>query len=292
MKKANLFIIGASKCGTTSFYNILKEHPDICMSSTKETSYFSLSEEKQKEINYQDYYSHCTNQKILGEVSPIYSELHTAPWTAERIYKYNSEAKIIYLIRNPIDRLKSVWKQTLHTGHWKEQVYLKRFGINVPKMSLDFKKAVFDYPAFLDACRYWFQISGYKEFYLDDQIKIIFFEDFISSPEAVFKEVFSFLNIKDFDISNLQKQHNKSSGKKMMNPKIQSIIDSTFVQRIKDFRFLTKLKNYAKKIVYKEVPSDIEIDEELKSEILEELEEDMNKILNYANKDTSYWSFE
>ncbi|WP_279401832.1 hypothetical protein [Piscibacillus salipiscarius] len=41
MKKANLFVIGASKCGTTSLYEILKEHPNICMSNLKETGYFA-----------------------------------------------------------------------------------------------------------------------------------------------------------------------------------------------------------------------------------------------------------
>jgi hypothetical protein len=251
MKKVNLFIIGASKCGTTSFYNILKEHPDICMSSIKETNYFSLSEERQKNINYKDYYSHCKGQSILGEVSPIYSELHSVPGTAEKIYNYNSDAKIIYLIRNPINRLKSVWKQTLHTGHWKEKVYLDRFGIDIPKMSLEFEKALFEYPPFLDACRYWFQIDGYKDFFSDDQIKVIFFEEFVNEPESVFKEVFSFLDIENFDIRKLEKQYNKSSGKKMVNPKLQSIVDSYFVQKIKDLKLLSELKSFLKKLFIK-----------------------------------------
>lgn len=292
MKKANLFIIGASKCGTTSFYNILKEHPDICMSSIKETSYFSLSEEKQKNINYQDYYNHCNDQSILGEVSPIYSELHSAPKTAERIYDYNPDAKIIYLVRNPINRLKSVWKQTLHTGHWKRKVYLDRFGIDIPKMSLAFEEAVFEYPPFLDACRYWFQIDGYRKFFSDQQIKVLLFEEFVNEPEKVFKDVFSFLEIENFDISKLEKQHNKSSGKKMMNPKLQSIIESNFVQKIKDIKLLNNFKTLCKEIVYKEVPDDIKINNKLKNEILNELEDDIERILDYAGKNSNYWSFE
>jgi hypothetical protein len=77
-----------------------------------------------------------------------------------------------------------------------------------------------------------------------------------------------------------------------MNPKLQQIVESNFVQRIKDIKFLSEFKSFFKKMVFKEVPSDVNINNKLKNEILNELKEDILKILDYAGKGSSYWSFE
>lgn len=291
MPKANFFIIGASKCGTTSFYNILNQHPDICLSSIKETEYFALPEKKKSQIDYKDYFKHCTGEKIIGEVCPSYSELNVVPWVPENIYNYNSNAKIIYLIRNPIDRIESVWKQTLYSGHWQERKYYKRFGLDIPKMSLNFEKSIFEYPPFIESCKYWKQINGYRKYFSDEQIKIILFEDYVNKPEQVFESIFNFLDIKNVEIKNLNKKYNSSSQKKMINPKINKYLPTSIINLLRSVKMPKTIKQFLKNIVTDDIPEvDSEITPELKQKILNELNTDIKKILDYANKEPDYWN--
>lgn len=289
-RKVNLFVIGASKCGTTSIYHILNEHTNIYMSDVKETNYFAIK--NNGNIDYSDYFSEIEDEKVIGEVSPIYSELHVVPWVPRRIYKYNRHSKILYLVRNPIKRIESVWKQTLSTGHWRENIYLKRFGIDVPKMSLKFEKAVFNYPPFIETCKYWKQIEGYRKYFDDDQIKVIIFEDFVNYPQETVDEICDFLNVEKMDITKMNLHHNPSKNKTMINPKYSKL----FYLAEKSGNFITKvipkfLKLKLKEKIIKKVPEEIHINKKLKKRILLELENDIKMILKYAKKDTNYWTF-
>ena len=67
-KKPNLFIVGSPKCGTTSLYHYLKEHPQICMSKEKELNYAEFSEYNPYIKNLKDYLSqwdHIKDEKII-----------------------------------------------------------------------------------------------------------------------------------------------------------------------------------------------------------------------------------
>lgn len=287
--KPNLFGIGASKCGTTSFYHLLKRHPNICMSSKKETSYFALAEEKREDVDYEAFFAHCKDKPVIGEVSPIYSELHVVPWVPEKIYNFNPHANIVYLVRNPIERLKSAWKQTLSTGHWKRKVYKSRFGLDIPKMSLNFEEAIFSYPPFIESCKYWDQLKGYKKYFPDAQIKVIVFEDFINQTHEVINNVFDFLGLSPYNVRESEKQYNPSKGKQMVDPKLSLLLDSRAFKSLIKPLVPNLLKSKFERLIHKEVPQDFEIDDPIKFKIKEELESDINNILKYANKDIDFW---
>jgi len=139
----NLFLIGASKCGSTFVHDILGQHPNIQMSFVKEPCVFYDKDYKSKISIYLKIFPDCEYVLYKGESSPIYSETTVCPEIPKRIHSYNSEAKILYLVRSPYSRLKSVWRQTVSTGHWAERKY---YDILMPS---DFEKAVFEYPPFL-----------------------------------------------------------------------------------------------------------------------------------------------
>mgnify|MGYP003974473255 FL=1 len=85
----NLFIIGASKCATTSIWSILSQHPDVFMSKVKEPNYFCWDNYKEKYYWYLSLFEQSKNEKIIGEASPIYSESLTFPDIANKIHKLN-----------------------------------------------------------------------------------------------------------------------------------------------------------------------------------------------------------
>jgi len=141
MSVANLFIIGAPKCGTTSLYDILNSQEAIEMSVVKEPHFFSkdLIEgtptriKKRKKIKYKNkkikrrhssyiesfevYKSLWTNsnQAYYGEASPSYLYSNVA---AEEIFRYNPNSKIIVILRNPYERLISHIKADIMRGRY------------------------------------------------------------------------------------------------------------------------------------------------------------------------------
>lgn len=211
--KPNLFLIGAPKCGTTFFHDLLSQHPQIFMSEEKELWHFN---DPDHEYNVEDYLSSFIDGSDFpyrGESSPAYCEVLAFPDVPSDIHKFSPNAKILYLVREPFSRLRSVWAQTLSTGHWAEEKFYSQ------KMPLSYREAVFSYPPFLDACRYWTTIEKYREYFEDDNIKVILFENLISDYDATLKEVFEFLSVaEDVDINPDDGKQNKSEGKTIYSP--------------------------------------------------------------------------
>lgn len=195
----NFIIIGSAKCGTTSLAAILSEHPECCMSRPKEVSYFQDTIDHKPNPNCdkgKDWYllafSHYKGEKIAGEATPSYSDRSRSPGTAKRIFDYNPDMKIIYMVREPLARQASAWKMQYRIGkqyacppveaQWALQGFehwmLKQFSIQQ-----------------WDECRYHFQIQAYQEYFLESQILISFLEDWKNDMESEISRIFRFLNI-------------------------------------------------------------------------------------------------
>ena len=119
MRLPNLVIAGVVKAGTTSIYSYLSRHPDIGSSTVKETCYFSYyrygqwdsryKNSKNPFEQYQQYFSHCNNQKYVMEATPGYFEGGIK--VAETIKNtLGEQVKIIIIFREPISRLISFFK--------------------------------------------------------------------------------------------------------------------------------------------------------------------------------------
>ena len=111
--KVDFFIVGAPKAGTTSLFHYLNEHLEIEMSSQKEPDYFSdgalkrqgMYYRKSRIENLEKYHGLFTNKevKLRGEASVSYLFYNDVP---QKIKDYNPKAKIIIMLRNPIDSAK------------------------------------------------------------------------------------------------------------------------------------------------------------------------------------------
>ncbi len=284
-KKPNLFIIGASKCGTTTLWNMLNSHSKVFMSTPKEPWFFSFSDFHKRLDEYHALFKDVNEEKIIGEASPIYSETTLIPDIAERLYSYNPDAKIIYVIREPIGRLKSAWRQTLSTGHWHTHIYKNYTDVEVPLMPKNFKKAIFEYPTFLEACKYWTHVESYKQYFKDQNILLLFFEDLATDPLEVYQRMCDFLEIKPEINDAIFKKENSSVGKKRAR--------TWYIKLQKHQRLFTLLKATARlfkiSIGPKEINYKVKISEKTESEIYEILTPEIEKVLKYANKPLNFW---
>lgn len=103
-------IIGAMKAGTTSLYQMLVQHPQICGARNKEPNYFCKEEMLSYEadgISYQDLWVPDSNTKILLEASTGYTKYPMNPGVPSRLHSYGIEAKLIYVVRDPLSRIES-----------------------------------------------------------------------------------------------------------------------------------------------------------------------------------------
>jgi hypothetical protein len=123
MKKPNLFIVGAPKSGTSFLYENLKNNNEIFLPKVKELNYFSYSE-LVKESYYKDFkvkdnkkylslYKDGFNKKYLVDASVSY---FAYPKVAKRIKEFNSKAKIIIILRDPVDRAFSHYLMDIRMG--------------------------------------------------------------------------------------------------------------------------------------------------------------------------------
>ena len=96
----NFLIIGAQKSGTTSLYEYLKQHPDVLMSNKKETEFLAYDKFYLKGFNYYEkFFSGYKGQKCVGEASTDYSNYVGLEKTIKRIYDFNKNMKLIYILR-------------------------------------------------------------------------------------------------------------------------------------------------------------------------------------------------
>ena len=115
IKNPNLFILGAPKCGTTSLYTYLREHPNIFFSHIKGPHYFATDFENYRsvktKVDYANLFSEANAQhSIIGEASVLYLYSENA---IKGIYNDNPNAKLIIMLRNPIEVVQSWHAQML-----------------------------------------------------------------------------------------------------------------------------------------------------------------------------------
>ena len=216
MKKVDFFIIGAPKCGTTSLHEYLKDHPHICFSDSKEPHYFSydfpgycttgsLEEYHKKE------FSHCNaSEAILGEGSVwyLYSKI-----AVEAIYDYNPDAKILILLRDPVDMLQSLHSQVVlnldeDVTIFEDAWYLQKNranGCDIPKGC-----RVPEFLQYESIGKYSVQLERVFNKFPGKQVKVILFEDLKRDTKDVYASVLDFLEIEDdnrteFQVSNQNK---------------------------------------------------------------------------------------
>ena len=201
-KKPDFFIVGAPKCGTTSFYHYLRQHPQIFMPENKEPHYFGSDLKKRSdefiktEEEYLSLFKDADPSQITGEASTYYLYSKAA---REEIKSYNPHAKIIIMLRNPIDFLHSLHAQLLFSGNedvidFSEALALEKertLGYKLPPFidledKLFYREQVRRMPS---------QVGSYIQTFGNKNVLIILMEDLQNKPGVVYKQALKLLNV-------------------------------------------------------------------------------------------------
>lgn len=171
-------IIGAMKCATTSIHQALAKHPDICMSKLKETDFFIDEKNWNKGLEWykNQFNGEC---KFFGEASPNYTMYPSFQGIPERMHSVIPNAKLIYIVRDPIDRIRS---------HYEHQWYAGR-----KSSSLEEVLKTDERNHYINTSRYFLQIEQYLHYYRQEQIMIISFEEYKDNPSSILKQICEFI---------------------------------------------------------------------------------------------------
>lgn len=297
----NFLVGGPPKGASTSIYFYLSQHPEIYTSPEKQTRFFSVFYDKGIEFYLKTYFSGVMDEKAVGEATPTYFLL---PFVAKRIYDFNPQMKIIFCLRNPVERAFSGWNMRINIGtehmgfkealeenfkqHQKLKFETEEEGqIWQVDMLRNDRLENTGNRSYLEGGMYSHNLKAYLKYFPIEQIKVIFMEDIQNDLRMTMKEVFAFLGVDpEFVIPNIEKKNTYKKSKikfldpiigknKKLSKAVSKMIPDTFKQKILNKMYIEgskqKMTPEDKQFAYKY----------FKNEIIE-----LEKLLN---KDLSNW---
>jgi hypothetical protein len=201
----NLIIIGAAKAGTTSLHHYLNLHPEIGMSSVKETYFFERDDYLDALDEYERYFPRGV--RVRGEATPSYAQHPRVTGIPERIRSVAPDAKLIYCVRDPIERAEADYHQHVAEGAESRPI---------EEAFADLEPAANVY-----ACcsSYALQLRRYLEAFPLEQVKVVESRDLAQRTQATLSEIFAFLGVAPtFASEQFGERLNAKDGKARLSP--------------------------------------------------------------------------
>ena len=285
--KVDFFIVGAPKAGTTSLYHYLNEHPQVVMSSQKEPDYFSdnaIHEQGmyygKNRVNTLDKYESLFAQKesvVYGEGSVSYLFYDNV---AEDIKKYNPNAKIIIMLRNPIERAFSHYLMDYRLGLINDSFE------NIIAKKSNHKNAHLFYKQYIEVSKYAKQIQRYLDFFEKENILFIDYDDFKKNVSKTVDQVYNFLNISTNFAADVSTKYNTFTMPK--NKGIRFIYSFVFLRKILTFLFPIYLVKNIRGFLFK-ADKKPELLKETRSQLKKIFNDDIGQLEKVLGKDYSKW---
>lgn len=272
-------VIGSPKSGTTTLCKLLDKHPDVFITNPKEPLFFcpSVFMKTRNWEWYSNLFSSVTTQKIIGEGTVNYTTSdYRMLVDPQIIFDLYPNIKLLYMVRDPIERIESHWLNCAIMG-W-------------PSDLPDFNSAVRNCSFLLNTSRYFSHINRYKRFFPEENIHVIFFEDFIQNQSLEMDKVFEFLGVDSLDyLDNNQQAYNQSSTHLYRDGMImRSLRKSGLVSLVR--KILPVSLRHAIVPYFKEANTERPVwDKEVLNWVINEIKDDSYRFLESNAKPRHYW---
>lgn len=294
-KMPNFLIIGAAKAGTTSLHYYLNQHPEIYMSSIKEPMFFALEGKKlnfqnpDRGINYNavtrldEYiklFEDVTTEIAIGETSPLYLYDSQAP---KKIKHYIPDAKLIVLLRNPVERAYSAYSHLV-----REEYETLSFSDSLveEKNRIDNNWAHLWH--YQQAGYYYSQLKRYFDIFPEEQIKVYLYKDFKANSANFVSEIYKSLGVDDSFVPNLSKQNVSGQPRSRF---LHNLVNrgNWFRKNIKMFLPQKLRSDVAQKIREWNLAEKPHLALDIKQKLEEQYREDILKLEDLIQYDLSHW---
>ncbi len=289
--KPNLFIVGMQKCGTESLKDWLNQHPDIWMNIDFEPNYFADDVQGCEDYTDFDWYLSLfpknPKEKYMGEKSARYLCSKEA---AKRIKKFNPKAKIIIILRNPLEMLPSLHTHLLQQGLETELDFekaLKKEKFRKKKYGIKFIRNFF----YMTVADYYPKIKRFYDEFGSKNVKVVILIDLKKQPQKVYNEITDFLKIRrftpEFRILNKASRQPKSRWHAKFFYFVQNLPlpIKKFIKTI----FPHNTRQRIKKMNLKYLEFKRKMPEKTRKEIIDKLKPNIKKLERLIKKDLSIW---
>ena len=215
----NFLVIGTTKSGTTSLNNYLNQHPEIYMSPVKEPRFFAFEGETLDFVgprsqtintssitNLHDYcalFQGVKGEKAIGEASALYLLVERA---AQSIHRHIPDARLIAILRNPVDRAYSQFLHNVRDGYENSRSFVEALQEDTSRQEKHWEPGLYYIPWGF----YSVQLQRYFSLFDREQIKIYAYEDLNNDPKGTIVDIFRFLEVDDTFVPEMSARYNVS----------------------------------------------------------------------------------
>jgi Sulfotransferase family len=199
----NFVVVGAAKCGTTSLFHYLKQHPDVFLPAKKELHYFAYDQLSKNaggpggdrirafacatREEYETHYREAGGHVAIGDISPSYFYYAEA---RERIKAELNGPKIVILLRDPIQKAHSQYMHLVRDN--LETLPFFDALMSEPERTASGWTAMWRYA---ESSLYYQRVRSYLEVFGEERVRIYLFEELSKNPEPVLETLFEFLGV-------------------------------------------------------------------------------------------------
>jgi hypothetical protein len=270
----NFLVIGAMKAGTSSLHHYLRGHPQIFMSQTKELNFFTKERNSNRGLEwYESHFADADGALAIGETSPSYSKYPEYGPVPELIAKVLPDVRLIYLIRHPVERMRS------HYIHW-----VLKGTENEP-----IERALLIDPRYLSSSLYALQIEQYLKHFNREQLLIITSESLRNDRPRTMGRVYEFLGVDPSAPDTEPNEEFHRSAEKWDNRRLARRMRRTRVYEFAARAAPESMKKSYRRVVQRIDPVRAEVSHELRSRLDEMLKEDVRRLRSYMEADFDGW---
>ena len=303
----NFFLVGAMKAGTTAITNQLARHPEVFICPVKEPNYFSsdLDLEEEYAVDYEaagasgragippgvhsgvvrderrylSLFSGWRDEKIGGDCSTSY--LYSAA-AAGNIRRISPEAKILIILRNPVDRAYSEFLMNCSIGvavppfaHYLDLEREQRRRGGIPPRH-----------KYVTAGLYAGQVKTYLRHFPPEQVLILLHDDMRSDFGAFMQRVWRFLDVRPLACG----AGNRSNTAKYPRfARLNLLLKRTGIKRLAQETLPASAKAHFKRLYYGPLPGDLGMTEPDRDRLIEEFSSDVRELSRLLGRELDGW---
>lgn len=192
-KLPNLIIAGVHKAGSTSLYTYLSKHPEICGSFTKEINHFTpliYNRDIPELEKYAKFFEHCHGERFRMEASPSY--IYGKAAIAQAIKEGLEDPRIIMILRDPVDRLVSLFNRAVSNSELPADLSLQEYVTISRQKQNSLERDVYSTAIregiYIDFIRPWQETFG-------DDLKVVFFDDLTNDAYGLTSSICDWLKL-------------------------------------------------------------------------------------------------
>jgi len=297
--KPNFFIVGAPKCGTTSLFYYLTQHPNFYGTGIKEPHFLCEDFPKLRRIKtweaYEKLYTWVEPQhQVIGEASMTYMYSEVA---LQHIVDINPDSRIIYIVRNPADLLYSWYSQMLKTMNEEERDFARAWALQEERAAGRSLPERCNEPFFLQYRRVGQlgeRLQNLQRYFPIENIHVVFNDDLRNKTAETYAEVLKFLELPpytevDFSVLNTRQiQRSKLLGR-FIEYCVASSLGRTFTRIKRKFRMGKLDVAQMMRELNMKTPKQQELSPELRRIILDDLREDIQLLSKLTGRNLDDW---